>query len=180
VKRSTERILTTQVGSLPRPADLMALYAADAPEENLQPRLHSAVGDIVRQQIDSGIDVVNDGEFGKAMRSSMDPGPTTQPPKSLVFQTLREKAPRSGAISSQAVSCGGLPETRLAEFRTQSLAEIILVLAPRGLNLIGTGRAVDAGGSTPPANRASSPRQHRAGAAPPRQPRRGAGTRRRE
>ncbi len=37
----------------------------------------------------------------------------------------------SGAISAQAVSNGGLRGTRLAEFRAQSLAEKILVLAPR-------------------------------------------------
>ncbi len=74
MKRSTERILTTHVGSLPRPPDLMGLYAADAPDEKLQPRLRAAVHEIVRQQIDSGIDVVNDGEYGKAMRSSMDFG----------------------------------------------------------------------------------------------------------
>ena len=74
MKRSTHRILTTHVGSLARPDDLMALYAANAPDEKLQPRLRTAVGDIVRQQAEAGIDVVNDGEYGKAMRSSMDFG----------------------------------------------------------------------------------------------------------
>src|ERR1700730_2503740 len=74
MKRSTHRILTTHVGSLPRPDDLMALYAANASDEKLQPRLRVAAGDIVRQQAESGIDVVNDGEYGKAMRSSMDFG----------------------------------------------------------------------------------------------------------
>ena len=74
MKRSTQRILTTHVGSLTRPDDLMALYAANAPDEKLQPRLRTAVGDIVRQQAESGIDVVNDGEYGKAMRSTMDFG----------------------------------------------------------------------------------------------------------
>ena len=74
MKRSDRRILTTHVGSLPRPDDLMALYAANASDENLQPRLRAAVGDIVRRQALSGIDVVNDGEFGKAMRSTMDFG----------------------------------------------------------------------------------------------------------
>ena len=74
MKRSTQRILTTHVGSLTRPDDLMALYAANAPDEKLQPRLRTAVGDIVRQQAESGIDVVNDGEYGKAMRSAMDFG----------------------------------------------------------------------------------------------------------
>jgi len=74
VKLSDQRTITTHVGSLPRPDDLMALYAANAADDKLQPRLRSAVGDIVRRQAESGIDVVNDGEFGKAMRSSMDFG----------------------------------------------------------------------------------------------------------
>jgi 5-methyltetrahydropteroyltriglutamate--homocysteine methyltransferase len=74
MKRSTGRILTTHVGSLPRPADLMALYAGDAPDDKLQPRLRAAVGNIVRRQAETGIDVVNDGEYGKAMRSAMDFG----------------------------------------------------------------------------------------------------------
>ena len=74
MKRSTDRILTTHVGSLPRPDDLMALYAANAPDDKLQPRLRAAVGDIVRRQAETGIDVVNDGEYGKAMRSAMDFG----------------------------------------------------------------------------------------------------------
>jgi 5-methyltetrahydropteroyltriglutamate--homocysteine methyltransferase len=74
MKRSDQRILTTHVGSLPRPDDLMALYAADAPDETLQPRLRAAVGDIVRRQAETGVDVVNDGEYGKAMRNAMDFG----------------------------------------------------------------------------------------------------------
>ena len=74
MKRSVERILTTHVGSLPRPDDLVGLYGQDAPESKLLPRLKSAVDDVVRQQTVAGIDVVNDGEFGKAMRRSMDFG----------------------------------------------------------------------------------------------------------
>jgi 5-methyltetrahydropteroyltriglutamate--homocysteine methyltransferase len=74
MKRSTNRILTTHVGSLPRPDDLMALYRDDAPDATLQPRLRAAIGDVVRRQASSGIDIVNDGEFGKAMRSAMDFG----------------------------------------------------------------------------------------------------------
>jgi Methionine synthase II (cobalamin-independent) len=74
VKRSVDRILTTHVGSLPRPNDLVELYRQDAPETRLLPRLKSAVADVVRQQTAAGIDVVNDGEFGKAMRRSMDFG----------------------------------------------------------------------------------------------------------
>jgi 5-methyltetrahydropteroyltriglutamate--homocysteine methyltransferase len=74
MKRSSNRILTTHVGSLPRPKDLMELYAKDAPDSTLLPRLKSAVSDVVREQIACGIDIVNDGEYGKAMRASADIG----------------------------------------------------------------------------------------------------------
>ena len=74
MKRSTHRILTTHVGSLPRPADLMALYLDQAPAEKLEPRLTKAVAEVVQQQIDAGIDIVNDGEFGKPMSSEVDYG----------------------------------------------------------------------------------------------------------
>ena len=74
MKRSTHRILTTHAGSLPRPADLMALYRELAPTEKLDPKLTSSVTDVVRQQIDAGIDIVNDGEYGKPMSEDVDYG----------------------------------------------------------------------------------------------------------
>lgn len=74
MKRSTHRTLTTHVGSLPRPADLMALYLEQVPAEKLEPRLSNAVAEVVRQQIEAGIDVVNDGEFGKPMSDAVDYG----------------------------------------------------------------------------------------------------------
>ena len=74
MKRSVDRILTTHVGSLPRPHDLIELYRDNAPDSKLLPRLRSAIADVVRRQVESGIDVVNDGEFGKAMRRSVDYG----------------------------------------------------------------------------------------------------------
>jgi 5-methyltetrahydropteroyltriglutamate--homocysteine methyltransferase len=74
VKRSTSRILTTHVGSLPRPSDLVELYRDDAPDSKLQPRLRSATTEVVRKQAECGIDIVNDGEFGKAMRRAVDFG----------------------------------------------------------------------------------------------------------
>ena len=74
MKRSTDRILVTHVGSLPRPNDLIALYRDDAPDNALLPRLKSAIADVVRQQSQAGIDIVNDGEFGKAMRRAVDYG----------------------------------------------------------------------------------------------------------
>ena len=70
MKRSTDRILTTHTGSLPRANDLtLLLEAMDAgtvPEQAaFDTRVRRAVGDIVRQQVDAGVDVVNDGEQGK-------------------------------------------------------------------------------------------------------------------
>ncbi|HEY6602415.1 MAG TPA: cobalamin-independent methionine synthase II family protein [Xanthobacteraceae bacterium] len=71
MKRSSERILTTHVGSLPRPADLLDMVQARGEgkavdEKAHAARLRAAVAEIVRKQIDLGIDIIDDGEFGKA------------------------------------------------------------------------------------------------------------------
>ena len=70
MQHSTDRILTTHAGSLARPADLLAMVRA---KEAGQPydhaafaaRVRTAVAEVVRQQIDAGVDVVSDGEQGK-------------------------------------------------------------------------------------------------------------------
>ena len=67
---STERIMTTHAGSLPRPADLRDMVVAKAngapyDEAALSGRLKSAVADVVRHQAECGIDCVNDGELSK-------------------------------------------------------------------------------------------------------------------
>jgi 5-methyltetrahydropteroyltriglutamate--homocysteine methyltransferase len=99
MKSSKDRILTTHVGSLPRPDDLMALYAADASDDKLRPRLFEATGDIVQKQNQAGIDVVNDGEYGKAMRSSMDFGAwwSYVYPRIEGFELLEEPAKKGRA-----------------------------------------------------------------------------------
>jgi len=74
MKRGANRILTTHVGSLPRPESLLELYRTDAPDAKLLPGLKSAVADIVKRQTEVGVDCVNDGEFGKAMRAAVDYG----------------------------------------------------------------------------------------------------------
>jgi 5-methyltetrahydropteroyltriglutamate--homocysteine methyltransferase len=74
MKRSENRILTTHVGSLPRPADLIEMYRDEAPAEKLESRLTGAVAEVVQQQVDAGVDVVNDGEFGKPMSDEVDYG----------------------------------------------------------------------------------------------------------
>ena len=70
MKRSTERILTTHTGSLPRPPDLTALLeamdAGRAPDPAaFEARVRRAVADVVRRQVEAGVDIVNDGEQGK-------------------------------------------------------------------------------------------------------------------
>ena len=72
MRRSTERILTTHVGSLIRPPALLPLIRAKQTGEvydqaAYQRELKSAVSDIVRQQRDAGIDIPSDGEFGKSI-----------------------------------------------------------------------------------------------------------------
>jgi 5-methyltetrahydropteroyltriglutamate--homocysteine methyltransferase len=70
MKRSTERILTTHTGSLPRPSDLTTMLEALDAGTALDPaafetRARRAVADVVRQQVDAGVDVVSDGEQSK-------------------------------------------------------------------------------------------------------------------
>jgi len=74
MKKSTNRILTSHVGSLSRPADLIEMYREQAPPEKLESRLTSAVAEVVRKQTEAGIDVVNDGEFGKPVSDEVDYG----------------------------------------------------------------------------------------------------------
>src|SRR5215470_9158093 len=70
MKRSTDRILTTHVGSLPRPDDMIGpmldrLDGKPVDEAAFTARVTKAVRDIVKQQADLGLDVINDGEMGK-------------------------------------------------------------------------------------------------------------------
>ena len=70
MKRSTDRILTTHVGSLPRPADLVEmirdkLAGRTIDAEAFETRVESAVAEMVRNQERAGIDVVADGEMGR-------------------------------------------------------------------------------------------------------------------
>jgi hypothetical protein len=66
MKRSTERILVSHAGVLPRPPEFQELLAAGTSNtEALNKRLPTAVNEIVQKQVTVGIDVVNDGEFSK-------------------------------------------------------------------------------------------------------------------
>jgi 5-methyltetrahydropteroyltriglutamate--homocysteine methyltransferase len=72
MNRSTDRILTTHTGSLPRPAELVALLeGVDQQDvrgdEAFDRQVQSAVVDIVRQHVDVHVDVANDGEMSKVV-----------------------------------------------------------------------------------------------------------------
>jgi 5-methyltetrahydropteroyltriglutamate--homocysteine methyltransferase len=77
MKRSTERILTTHVGSLIRPPQLQQFLRAKQKSQSLDQKafdqkahdqcLTQSVADVVQAQADTGIDVVSDGEFGKSI-----------------------------------------------------------------------------------------------------------------
>lgn len=78
MRSSQKRILTTHVGSLPRPSELIAANRARLPGEKdgaeYDKCLAASVDQIVRKQGDIGIDIPDDGEFGKPMASSYDYG----------------------------------------------------------------------------------------------------------
>jgi 5-methyltetrahydropteroyltriglutamate--homocysteine methyltransferase len=70
VRASVDRILTTHVGSLPRSQAVTdVLFAreqgASTGDEAASRTIHDAVADVVRRQVDAGIDVVSDGEMSK-------------------------------------------------------------------------------------------------------------------
>src|SRR6267142_2559251 len=72
MRRSTERILTTHVGSLIRPAALLQFIGAKQrrqpyDEQAYQDCLKSSVSEIVERQAAVGIDTPSDGEFGKSI-----------------------------------------------------------------------------------------------------------------
>jgi 5-methyltetrahydropteroyltriglutamate--homocysteine methyltransferase len=76
MRRSTDRILTTHAGSLPRPDALREAWSqpANDPQQEtaLEALLRDSVSAVVADQIEAAIDVPNDGEFGKPMRAASD------------------------------------------------------------------------------------------------------------
>jgi 5-methyltetrahydropteroyltriglutamate--homocysteine methyltransferase len=72
MKHSSERFLTTHVGSLPRPPDLLAMIeakergaAVEVDADAFAARVKSAVAEVVRRQGECGIDILADGEMGR-------------------------------------------------------------------------------------------------------------------
>ena len=123
MKRSTDRIFTTHTGSLPRANDLTALLEGldgGAPPEPaaFEARVRRAVADVVRQQVDAGVDVVNDGEQGKVgystyirYRLTGFEGSSLVPPRSD-WADFPEAMARQGRPSVARPSCTGHIEWR--------------------------------------------------------------------
>src|SRR5207245_8968645 len=70
MQRSTDRILTTHTGSLPRPRSLVELMftresGGPVDASSLEAEVRSAVNDVVSKQRDAGVDVLDDGELSK-------------------------------------------------------------------------------------------------------------------
>src|SRR5437764_2972881 len=70
MKRSTDRILTTHVGSLVRPPEILEMILAKVTgrpfdEAEFQKRVSAGVKEAVRKQAEAGIDIPSDGEYSK-------------------------------------------------------------------------------------------------------------------
>lgn len=78
MRASSERILTTQAGSLPRPDELIevnrARNAGELSADTARAELDTAVATLISQERAAGIDVVGDGEFGKSMSQRVNYG----------------------------------------------------------------------------------------------------------
>jgi 5-methyltetrahydropteroyltriglutamate--homocysteine methyltransferase len=131
MRRSTHRILITHVGSLPRPDDLVAINAKavaalthgeTVDDQQRTDRLRSAVVEVVQKQRELGIDIVNDGEFGKATVGSVDYGAW----QSYAYERLTgwepgdlSNAPHPSQVDLGRAVPGGVPdrkERHMAEF----------------------------------------------------------------
>jgi 5-methyltetrahydropteroyltriglutamate--homocysteine methyltransferase len=76
MKRSTDRILTTHTGSLIRPPQLLEFARARAAGQAIdhpafERTLRESVSEVVKRQVEAGIDIPNDGEFGKSTSWSL-------------------------------------------------------------------------------------------------------------
>src|SRR6266851_8192392 len=66
MRRSTDRIVVSHAGTLPRPPQIVALMSQGASgEAELAQQLPAAVNEMVRKQVEAGVDIVNDGEIPK-------------------------------------------------------------------------------------------------------------------
>ena len=112
MKHSSERILTTHVGSLPRSKNVTKLIFAKDREEKydqgeFDETIASAVGDAVARQAESGIDIVSDGEMSKISYATYikerisgfeGDAPTSLPKDLQDYPSFLEKRANSGGV----------------------------------------------------------------------------------
>lgn len=124
ITRSNGRILTTHVGSLPRPRallDMMKVVFAGQPYDRdaYAHQIRTAVGDVVRQQADAGVDIITDGELSK-------PGFFT-----YVQERLSGFEPRPGLKRTQfATELAAFPEYYEEYFKQAMLGGTIAPIVP--------------------------------------------------
>jgi 5-methyltetrahydropteroyltriglutamate--homocysteine methyltransferase len=151
MRRSSERILTTHIGSLPRPKDLWTMIEArdrgqPYDQDDLAVRLKSRVAEIVRMQVEAGIDIPSDGEQSKSsftnyvkerlwglegINEAPYPGPPPAFPEYTAWQ--RSRGPNLGALlGTLPLNIGPLSWKNKAEVNTDVAN---LKAAIEGLNI---------------------------------------------
>jgi 5-methyltetrahydropteroyltriglutamate--homocysteine methyltransferase len=116
VQRSVDRVLTTHVGSLIRPPELLELMAARERGEaaaGLDQVLRDSVADVVRQQSQIGIDVPSDGEYGKSgwflyLTERISGFEKRAAPAPAIGIMGRERAERFADYYDEALAAGGM------------------------------------------------------------------------
>jgi 5-methyltetrahydropteroyltriglutamate--homocysteine methyltransferase len=113
---SADRILTTHVGSLIRPSELIFFHEKKRNDESYDQAaydrcLERAVADVVKQQAEIGIDIVSDGEFGKNVSWSR-----------YVLERLSGFEERTGGVGSIKATAGK-DRRDFAEFYAEFEAE---------------------------------------------------------
>ncbi|HUZ76926.1 MAG TPA: cobalamin-independent methionine synthase II family protein [Chloroflexota bacterium] len=153
---SAERILTTHTGSLPRPVDLAEMMVEYSNEGRAAPglwsRVDAATTEVVARQAAIGIDILNDGEFGKASyagyvkeRLNGFGGAVSNPARVMQDQEdfpdwVRSNAPRitypgnNGPISAKDATLAGRDIARLkAAVASVRLVDVFMPAASPGV-----------------------------------------------
>ena len=155
MNRSTDRILTTHVGSLPRPPQLIEALVAENRGEPIERQeydamLNRAVSGVVAKQVELGIDCVSDGEFSKPgfavyaheRLGGLSPGDRPRPSawagsrEALSFPEFYEPSvrPPSGAPTPQSMQmvCTGPMTYKGEELLQRDLANLKAAVADSG------------------------------------------------
>ena len=125
MKRSTDRILTTHAGSLPQPDDLRQMHAAKDSGQSYDPqsfatRVRSAVAEVVRKQIDCGLDIINDGEVGKSNFSRY----ARERLSGFIERVARPEEQTSTIFARDMVEFGGYFRKRLGAVRGENVRRV--------------------------------------------------------